>query len=51
MCGIAGIVRSEPFDPECEAENMRRMLGAIRHRGPDQFGIYRDDVATIGSAK
>src|SRR5689334_4363350 len=30
---------------------MRQMLGAIRHRGPDQFGIYGDTVATLGSAR
>lgn len=31
---------------------MRRMLGMIRHRGPDQFGIYQDEeAATLGSAR
>src|SRR5437868_13389280 len=51
MCGVAGIIRFEPSDPSCEAQSMRRMLGAITHRGPDQFGIYQDDIATFGSVR
>ena len=27
------------------------MLALIRHRGPDQFGIYVDDVAALGNAR
>jgi len=30
---------------------MRRMLGTIRHRGPDQFGIYLDEQVGLGSAR
>jgi asparagine synthase (glutamine-hydrolysing) len=51
MCGIAGIIRSEPIDPAHEDGNIRRMLGAIKHRGPDQFGIYSDQIASLGSAR
>src|SRR5439155_24106779 len=38
MCGIAGIL-----DPENrpEIEDLRRMLGAIAHRGPDDDGMTR----------
>ena len=38
MCGLAGIARGTggPID---EA-TLRRMGGAIRHRGPDGFGLY-----------
>ncbi|OUC08430.1 asparagine synthase, partial [Litorilinea aerophila] len=39
MCGIVGtlnLTQQHPIDPA----RLRRMLGAIRHRGPDQFGIY-----------
>ncbi len=50
MCGIAGIVQREPAGPPLE-ESLRRMLGMIRHRGPDQFGIYLDAHAGLGSAR
>ncbi len=44
MCGIAGIVNSDPGRDSA----MRRMLDALAHRGPDGEGIYRDDSATLG---
>lgn len=50
MCGIVGIVNlQEPqFVPE---DLLRQMLAAIRHRGPDEFGIYRDEWASLGNAR
>ncbi len=54
MCGIVGTFNyhvAQPVDPLI----LRRMLGAIRHRGPDQFGIYsyEDERCSIalGSAR
>lgn len=50
MCGIVGVLNlHEPqFVPE---KLLRQMLGAIRHRGPDEFGIYRDEWANLGNAR
>jgi asparagine synthase (glutamine-hydrolysing) len=49
MCGIAGIVNFK------SVENMegvlRSMLGIIRHRGPDSYGIYLDDGIGLASAR
>ena len=49
MCGIAGIV---DFSGKAPDEGLlRRMLGLIRHRGPDAFGIYMDDIAGLASTR
>jgi len=40
MCGIAGIVRADPA-AAVEPQTLRRMAGALRHRGPDGWGIAR----------
>ena len=50
MCGIVGIVNLENRESVSEAE-IRRMLAMIRHRGPDEFGIYLDGPAGLGSAR
>jgi asparagine synthetase B (glutamine-hydrolysing) len=39
MCGIAGRVNLRT-DEIVAAETLQTMLGAIRHRGPDEFGVY-----------
>ena len=45
MCGIAGMV-GEP-----DEALLRRMLGTLRHRGPDDLGVAVDDGAAIGQAR
>jgi asparagine synthase (glutamine-hydrolysing) len=50
MCGIAGIFNLENSDP-VEERDIRRMLGTIRHRGPDEFGIYLDGPVGLGNAR
>jgi asparagine synthase (glutamine-hydrolysing) len=50
MCGIAGILGRENDEPVHDGE-LRQMLAMIRHRGPDQFGIYCDGRAGLGSAR
>jgi asparagine synthase (glutamine-hydrolysing) len=42
MCGIAGVFRTSA------PEAVRAMLGALRHRGPDDEGLYSDDAVTLG---
>jgi asparagine synthase (glutamine-hydrolysing) len=60
MCGIAGIVRlgrsegsaralDEGEPPDLGA--LRRMAAALHHRGPDEFGVYRDAHAGLAHAR
>lgn len=53
MCGIVGAVNlnNATEQPPVALETLTRMLGAIRHRGPDEFGLYRDELAALGSAR
>lgn len=44
MCGIAGIVGGRCADPEA----MRRVLHALRHRGPDDEDLHQARGATLG---
>ena len=50
MCGIVGTANLTGSAPILE-DNLRQMLAMIRHRGPDQFGIYLDEHAGLGSAR
>lgn len=44
MCGIAGIINSDPQREQA----LKRMLGALEHRGPDGEGIHHDEYVTLG---
>ena len=46
MCGIAGVVHPDPARTVDE-EALRRMARAIRHRGPDGFGLAQLDGAGL----
>ena len=50
MCGLAGIVRADASKPVDEL-TLRRMAGAIRHRGPDGFGLALDAGSGLVSAR
>jgi asparagine synthase (glutamine-hydrolysing) len=50
VCGIVGINNLTKYHP-IDQPLLERMLGLIRHRGPDEFGIYRDDRIGLGSAR
>ena len=54
MCGIVGIVElleNQPLEQTTLRQRLVQMLALIRHRGPDQFGIYLDQQAGLGSAR
>jgi asparagine synthase (glutamine-hydrolysing) len=50
MCGIVGI-HNLSSDQPIEEGVLRQMLALIRHRGPDQFGIYLDRKVGLGNAR
>ena len=50
MCGIAGYLNLRKNEPPSELM-LRQMLAMIRHRGPDQFGIYLGDGIGMGNAR
>lgn len=50
MCGIAGYFNlNNPTEPD--EKLIRRMVGSIRHRGPDEFGAYVDQQCGLGQAR
>ncbi|MBE7542045.1 MAG: asparagine synthase (glutamine-hydrolyzing) [Bryobacteraceae bacterium] len=53
MCGIAGVVKWPGFGPESNRRAITRMVGALRHRGPDEqaaVGFPGMDAA-LGAAR
>jgi asparagine synthase (glutamine-hydrolysing) len=48
VCGIAGFTTLEH---PVERGRIRRVIETIRHRGPDQQGIYESDVVALGAAR
>jgi asparagine synthase (glutamine-hydrolysing) len=51
VCGIAGIFRIGDGGAAPTRDELSRMAGAIRHRGPDEFGLYRDARAGLAHAR
>ena len=51
MCGIAGVVNLRESHAPPDVDQVVRMIGALKHRGPDEFGVYRDHVAGLGHAR
>ncbi|MFZ5979411.1 MAG: asparagine synthase (glutamine-hydrolyzing) [Candidatus Zixiibacteriota bacterium] len=50
MCGIAGYFEIDrESDPDREL--IGRMIAAIRHRGPDEFGAFFDRRCALGQAR
>lgn len=47
MCGICGIIRTDPANP-VEREVLDRMKDRIRHRGPDDDGTHIEPGAGLG---
>jgi len=52
MCGICGtIARGNELLYEDSPRQMRAMLAALAHRGPDEQGIYETNLALLGTRR
>lgn len=51
MCGVAGIVNLRRDDDAPSRSSLIRMAAALRHRGPDEFGLYRGTQAGLAHAR
>jgi asparagine synthase (glutamine-hydrolysing) len=51
MCGIAGILALRDDVAPPTIEQLSLMAGALQHRGPDEFGVYRDRHAGLSHAR
>ncbi|WP_418637147.1 asparagine synthase (glutamine-hydrolyzing) [Winogradskyella sp.] len=50
MCGISGFYNCN-LSPDNKADTLRRMLTRIKHRGPDESGIYVSNNIGLGSVR
>ncbi len=51
MCGICGVFNLDESAAPVEPALLRKMIGALRHRGPDENGGYRDERAALGHTR
>lgn len=51
MCGIAGIYNYHSHAEPSPELSIKKMLSVIRHRGPDESGIYLGENVSIGSVR
>ena len=51
MCGIAGAVALREAVAPVPLAVLARMAGALRHRGPDEMGVYRDARAGLAHTR
>jgi len=51
MCGIAGIYNYHSRNEPSTERNVKKMLSLIRHRGPDESGVYLDQNIGIGNVR
>jgi asparagine synthase (glutamine-hydrolysing) len=51
MCGIAGILARSAGGRPPTRETLAKMAGSLRHRGPDEFGVYRQGPVGLAHAR
>ena len=51
MCGIAGYYGAPAARPQERPALLRRMIGVVAHRGPDDNGIHLDETVGLAHAR
>ncbi len=52
MCGIAGFMLAQPVLARAEIEaRLWAMIGTLRHRGPDDEGVWTDGLGALAHAR
>ena len=51
MCGIAGIFNYQSSNEPSTERNVKKMLNLIKHRGPDESGVYVNKNTGIGNVR
>jgi asparagine synthase (glutamine-hydrolysing) len=51
MCGIAGILNLAADSVPVEKKPLETMIASLRHRGPDESGIYLDDHIGLAQSR
>jgi asparagine synthase (glutamine-hydrolysing) len=51
MCGIAGLYNYHSSKEPSSELSIKKMLSVIRHRGPDESGIYLGENIALGSVR
>jgi asparagine synthase (glutamine-hydrolysing) len=51
MCGLSGILLSEPVEHSLLRRRLHDMIATLRHRGPDDEGVWCDDRVGLAHAR
>jgi len=52
MCGIAGFMLAQPALARADIEaRLWAMIGTLRHRGPDDEGVWTDGLGALAHAR
>jgi len=51
MCGLAGFLLEQPIESALAERRLQSMVATLRHRGPDDDGVFSDGRAGLGFAR
>ena len=51
MCGLAGFLLAQPIERDVAEQRLTAMTATLRHRGPDDEGVWSDGQAGFGFAR